>query len=40
MLRQLADEQNVRKALAVSTVSGQPSFLKYFLAEGLGKKAA
>ena len=40
MLRQLAEEQNVRKALAVATVSGQPSFLKYFLAEGLGKKAA
>ena len=40
MLRQLDEEQNVPKALAVSTVSGQPSFLKYFLAEGLGKKAA
>jgi putative NADH-flavin reductase len=40
MLRQLDDEQNVHKALAVATVSGQPSFLKFFLSEGIGKKAA
>jgi hypothetical protein len=38
MVRQLAEEQNMRKALAVATVSGQPSFLKYFLAEGLARK--
>jgi putative NADH-flavin reductase len=38
MLRQLAEDHNVRKVLAVATVSGQPSFLKYFLAEGIGKK--
>lgn len=40
MLRQLDDDQNVHKVLAVATVSGQPSFLKFFLAEGIGKKAA
>ena len=40
MLRQVADDQNVHKALAVATVSGQPSFLKFFLSEGLGKKTA
>jgi putative NADH-flavin reductase len=40
MLRQLDDDQNAHKALAVATVSGQPSFLKFFLTEGIGKKAA
>jgi putative NADH-flavin reductase len=39
MLRQLDDDRNVRKALAVATVSGQPSFLRFFLTEGIGKKA-
>jgi hypothetical protein len=39
-LRRLADNRNVREAVAVATVSGQPSFLKFFLAEGFGKKAA
>jgi putative NADH-flavin reductase len=39
MLRQLDDDRNVRKALAVATVSGQPGFLKFFLTEGIGKKA-
>jgi nucleoside-diphosphate-sugar epimerase len=40
MLRQLDNDQNVHKALAVTTVSGQPSFLKFFLTEGIGKKTA
>ena len=40
MLRQLDDDRNVRKILAVATVSGQPTFLKFFLSEGIGKKAA
>ena len=40
MLRQLDDEQDVRKALAVVTVSGQPGFVKFFLSEGIGKKTA
>jgi uncharacterized protein YbjT (DUF2867 family) len=40
LLRQLDDDQNVHKVLAVATVSGQPSFLRFFLAEGIGKKAA
>ena len=40
MLRQLDDDRNVRKTLAVATVSGQPTFLKFFLSEGIGKKAA
>ena len=38
MLRQVTDDHNVHKALAVSTVSGTPSFVKFFLTEGLGKK--
>lgn len=40
MLRQVADDQTVHTALAVSTVSGQSSFLKFFLSEGIGKKTA
>lgn len=40
MLRQLDDDQNVHKVLAVATISGQSSFLKLFLTEGIGKKAA
>ena len=40
LLRQLGDDQNVHKALAVATVSGQPSFLQFFLTEAIGKKAA
>jgi uncharacterized protein YbjT (DUF2867 family) len=40
LLRQLDNEQNVHKVLAVATVSGQPSFLRFFLTEGIGKKAA
>ena len=40
MLRQLDDDRNVRKTLAVATVSGQPTFLTFFLSEGIGKKAA
>jgi nucleoside-diphosphate-sugar epimerase len=40
LLRQLDDDQNVHKVLAVATVSWQPSFLRFFLAEGIGKKAA
>jgi uncharacterized protein YbjT (DUF2867 family) len=40
MLRQPDHDQNVPKALAVTTVSGQPSFLKFFLTEGIGKKTA
>jgi len=40
MLRQLDDDQDVQKALAISTVSGQPGFLRFFLNEGIGKKAA
>jgi uncharacterized protein YbjT (DUF2867 family) len=39
MLRQLDDDRNVGKTLAVATSSGQPSFVKFFLTEGLGKKA-
>jgi nucleoside-diphosphate-sugar epimerase len=40
MVRQLDDDRNVHKALAVATVSGQPSFLQFFLTEGISKKAA
>lgn len=40
MLRQLDNDRSIHKALAVTTVSGQPSFLKFFLAEGIGKKTA
>jgi putative NADH-flavin reductase len=40
MLRQLDDDQSIHKTLAVTTVSGQPSFLKFFLTEGIGKKTA
>ena len=36
----LDDDQNVHKALAVATVSGQPILFKFFLTEGIGKKAA
>lgn len=40
MLRQLADDRNAHKTLAVATVSARPSFLKFFLTEAIGKKAA
>lgn len=40
MLRQLDDDRSIHKARAVSTASGQPSFLKFFLTEGIGKKTA
>jgi putative NADH-flavin reductase len=40
MLRQLDDDRNVHKALAVATVTGQPSFLQFFLTEAIGKKTA
>lgn len=40
MLRQLDDDRSIHKALAVTTVSGQPGFLKFFLTEGIGKKTA
>jgi len=40
MLRQLDDDRNVRKTLAVATVSGSPIFPKFFPSEGIGKKAA
>jgi putative NADH-flavin reductase len=40
MLRQLDDDRSIHKALAIWTISGQPSFLKFFLTEGIGKKTA
>ena len=40
MLRQLDDDQHVHQALAVATVTGQPRFLSYFLAVGIGTMAA
>ena len=39
-LRRLADNPNVRKAVAVATVSGQPSFLKFFLARGIRQEGS
>jgi hypothetical protein len=38
MLRQLDDDRSIHRTLAVSTETGQPSFLEFFLAEGIGKK--
>jgi len=40
LLRQLDDDWSIHRALAVTTVSGQPGFLRFFLTEVIGKKTA
>jgi putative NADH-flavin reductase len=40
MLRQLTDSRYVHKAAALTTVTGQPNFLKFLWKEGISKKAA
>lgn len=40
MLRQLTDAMYVHKAAALTTVEGQPNFLKFLWKEGISKKAA